>query len=127
MTTYYEVLGVVPGSDALTINKAFNAEVRAQLDTIDYPRGSMWWHPRLLRIGELTRAMEVLGNGEEREKYHKALAGAGLVCSLCSGMGAIKYGKGTFEQPDGMSSLRCEACKGTGKGFEIAEDSTHAR
>lgn len=117
MTTYYDILGLVPGCDALDINMAFNAGIRAELDTIDYPRGSMWWHPRLIRIKELTEAMETLGHGERRTEYHRKLAAAGLVCSLCEGKGQIKYGEGTFLR-DGWT-LECAACKGTGKGFEI--------
>jgi DnaJ-class molecular chaperone len=120
--TYYDILGLVPGCDAMEINKAFNAGIRAELDTIDYPRGSMWWNPRLIRINNLTAAMKIIGNGDERATYHRKLAAAGLVCSLCDGMGTIKYGRGTFDQPDGMVCLKCEACKGTGKGFELPEE-----
>lgn len=118
MKNLYDILGLVPGCDAMDINKAFNAGIRAELDRIDYPRGSMWWTPRIQRISELTEAMKTLSHGERRDEYHKKLAGAGLVCSLCEGHGYLQYGKGTFAR-DGFTTLKCEACKGTGKGFEI--------
>lgn len=118
MTTYYDTLGLVPGCDAMEINKAFNAGIRAELDTINYPRGAMWWLPRLQRITELTEAMKTLAHNERRETYHRTLAAAGLVCSLCDGMGHLRFGKGSFDT-HGYDSIKCEACKGTGKGFEI--------
>lgn len=118
MTTYYDILGVVPGADAMEINKSFNALIRAELDTIDYPRGAMWWFPRLNHIKNITEAMETLCSMDRREVYHRKLAAAGLVCSLCDGMGSIKYGKGSFDKS--TKELACQACKGTGKGFEIA-------
>lgn len=116
MKTLYDTLGLVPGCDAMEINMAFNALVRAELDTIDYPRGSMWWYPRLLRIKNITIAMETLSSTDRRDIYHGKLAAAGLVCSLCEGKGRLQYGRGTFVTDSGCT-LECAACKGTGKGI----------
>jgi len=124
MTTYYDILGVVPGADDIDLAVAYKTRVLAQFDEAGYDiqrfehSSSMWRGQRINRIAELTTAYQAINNDDKRTIYHKKLAAAGLVCSLCDGKGRIQYGKGTFVRDTGCT-LQCEACKGTGKGFEI--------
>jgi hypothetical protein len=114
MKTLYDILGVVPAIEARYLAKAYKAAVLAQLSPGDEPSErfenatSMWRGPRISRIAELTAAYKLLNHGDERTLYNRKLMKDLLICPVCEGRGRIVE--------NGLTSIECAACKGTGKG-----------
>lgn len=117
MTTYYDILGVVPAITAVELAAAYKAAVLDQFtdDRFDDMRfehaTSMWRGPRLDKIAELTDAYRAINHGDRRDRYNRELVRLSLICPVCQGRGRIIE--------DGLTQIQCAACKGTGKGFEI--------
>lgn len=119
MTTLYDILGVVPAINDRDLASAYREAVLAQfiengshIENRFVNASSMWRGPRLDRIAELTEAYKLLNHGDRREAYNRRLMKDALICPVCAGRG--------FIIENGITQIKCAACKGTGKGFEIA-------
>ncbi len=114
MTTYYDILGVVPAIEPPELARAYQDAVLAEFEEQGWGperfqfASSMWRGPRLNRIAELTAAYQLLNHGDKREAYNRRLMKDALICPVCEGRGRII--------PDRLTSIKCAACKGTGKG-----------
>jgi len=115
MKTLYDILGVVPATDARDLATAYRSAVLAQfvedgshIENRFLNASSMWRGPRLKEIASLTEAYQILNHEDKRTAYNRRLMAELLICPVCEGRGRII--------PDGLTSIKCEACKGTGKG-----------
>lgn len=114
MKTYYDILGVVPAVNSIELAEAYKEGVFEQFEEpgcgpqrFEHAT-SMWRAERIDKIAELTAAYQAINNGDRRQAYNRKLMKDALICPVCEGRGMIV--------PNGITSIQCAACRGTGKG-----------